>query len=141
MSHAARQGPVDTQRCFYADDPTRRPECTLTAVVRYDATALCATCQPRRSTVGKGTRALALPAATTLDVLDWVGAAQHQAAAAQRTLAASVTRARQAGHSWSTISARLGITRQAAQQRFRTPTDTRDRQESTRSRHQEVTAD
>jgi len=121
MSHAARQGPVDTHRCFYADDPANRPECTLTAVVRYNATALCVTCQPRRSTVGKGTVAVALPAATTLDVLDWVGAAQHQAADAQRTLAASVTRARQAGHSWTAISTRLGITRQAAQQRFADP--------------------
>ncbi len=141
MSPAARQRSVDTDRCFYADDPTSRPECTLTAVVRYDATALCATCQPRRSTVGKGTRAVALPAATTLDVLDWVGAAQDQAAAAQRTLTASVTRARHAGHSWSAISTRLGITRQAAQQRFATPTDTRGHEGSTRSRDKEVTAD
>jgi hypothetical protein len=141
MSRAGRQGPVDTQRCFYADDPTSRPECTLTAVVRYDTTVLCANCQPRRSTIGKGTAAVALPAGTALDVLDWVGAAQDQAAVAQRTLTASVTRARHAGHSWTAISTRLGITRQAAQQRFGTPTDTRGREETTRSRDKEVTAD
>ena len=141
MSRAARQGPVDTERCFYAADPTSRPECTLTAVVRYDATVLCATCQPRRSTVGKGTVAVALPGRPALDVLDWVGAARDQAAVAQRTLNASVTRARHAGHSWTAISTRLGITRQAAQQRFGTPTDTRGREEATRSRDKEVTAD
>ena len=141
MSRAGCQGPVDSQRCFYADDPTRRPECTLTAVVRYDTTALCTTCQPRRSTVGKGTVAVALPAETAVDVLDRVGAAQHQAAAAQHTLTASVTRARHAGHSWTAISTRLGITRQAAQQRFGTPTDTPSRKQTTRTRDKEVTPD
>jgi len=141
MSPAARQGPVDTERCFYIEDPTSRPECTLTAVVRYDATVLCATCQPRRSTVGKGTAAVALPPGTAVDVLEWVGAARDQASAAQRTLTASVTRARQAGHSWTAISTRLGITRQAAQQRFRTATDPRGREETPRSRDKEVRAD
>ncbi len=141
MSPAERQRSVDTHRCFYAEDPTSRPECTLTAVVRYDATALCATCQPRRSTVGKGTVATALPAAPALDVLDWISAAQDQAAVAQRTLTAAVTRARYAGHSWTAISTQLGITRQAAQQRFRTPTDAPGREKSTRPHHKEATTD
>jgi len=141
MSPAARQRSVDTHRCFYADDPTHRPECTLTAVVRYDAMALCATCQLTRSTVGKGKVAIALPAAPALDVLDWIGAAQQQAAIAQRTLTAAVTRARHAGHSWTAISTRLGITRQAAQQRFKTPTDAPGREKSTRPHDKEATAD
>ena len=122
MTPAGRQGTVDTPRlCFYATDPASRPECALTAVVRYDTLALCPTCQPRRSTIGKGTAVVTLPAAPALDVLDWVGTSAEQAAAAQHTLTAAVTRARQADHSWATIGARLGISKQAAQQRFGRP--------------------
>lgn len=122
MNTPVRQGPVDEAvRCFYADDPASRPECTLTAVVRFGTVALCPTCRSRRSNVGKGTAPVALPTRPALDVLDNVATAQAQAAAAQRTLAAAVARARQAGHPWSTIGACLGISRQAAQQRFTTP--------------------
>ena len=141
MSPATRQRSIDTHRCFYADDPTQPPECTLTAVVRSDTIALCATCQLTRSTVGKGKVATALPAAPALDVLDWIGAAQQQAAIAQRTLTAAVTRARHAGHSWTAVSTRLGITRQAAQQRFKTPTDPPGRETSTRPHDKEATTD
>lgn len=114
MSTTPRQGPLDAAvACHYADDPTRRPQCTLTATIRYGAVALCPSCQRRRSTLGKGhpPRTLSSP---DLDVLDWVGTAHQQATAAERTLAAAVTRARQAGHPWSAIGHRL----QAAQQRF-----------------------
>lgn len=122
MNSAPRQGHVDTAvRCHYADDPARRPGCTLTAVVRYGTVALCAACQTARSSVGKGTAPVALTAARELDVLDWIGTAHEQAAAAERTLAAAVTRARQGGHPWSTIGARLGVSRQAAHQRFAAP--------------------
>ena len=141
MTPATRQRSIDAERCFNADDLSSRPDCTLTAVVRYGAIALCATCHPRRSTVGKGTASVALPAATSLDVLDWVSAAQDQAVAAQRTLTASVSRARHAGHSWSTIGTRLGITKQAAQQRFGAPADAHGRAQSPRPHDKEVTAD
>jgi len=86
----------------------------------FGTVALCPTCRPRRSTVGKGTPPIPLPAGPELHVLDWLGTAHQQAAAAERTLAAAVARARQTGQPWSAIGARLGITRQAAQQRFAT---------------------
>ena len=104
--------------CHYADDPGRRAHCTLTAVVRFGATPLCATCRQARSTLGKGQPATPLPTGPIVDVLGWVSETHEQAATAHRRLAAAVTRARQAGHPWSAIGARLGISRQAAQQRF-----------------------
>jgi len=119
MSTPRRQRPVDaTVRCHYATDPARRPDCTLTAVVRYGELALCPSCQARRSTLGKGQPARPLPPAPAIDVLTWVADAHRQAIAADHTLAAAVTRARQSGLSWSAIGTQLGITRQAAQQRF-----------------------
>ena len=54
----------------------------------------------------------------TLDVLDWVTTAHQQASTAEATLAGAVTRARQAGTSWTVIGTQLGISRQGAQQRF-----------------------
>ena len=81
-----------------------------------------------------------------LQVLQWcpktaVTAIDRQAAIAQRTLTAAVTRARHAGHSWTAISTQLGITRQAAQQRFKTPTDPPGRETSTRPNAKEATTD
>lgn len=122
MSTRRRQQSVDTPvRCFYADDPTRRPDCSLTATVRLGVIALCPPCQARASTIGKGEAPVALHG-TALDVLDWLQTADEQLTHAERVLASAVTRARQAGHSWAAIGLRLNITRQAAQQRFRTPT-------------------
>ncbi|MBC7632003.1 hypothetical protein [Aeromicrobium sp.] len=80
--------------------------------------ALCESCADRRSSVGKGQSSVALPASPQLDVLAWIGAAHQHANAANVTLAAAVTRARQAGHPWSEIGTQLGVSRQAAQQRF-----------------------
>jgi hypothetical protein len=120
----ASQGFVDTTsavRCYYASDPAARPHCTLTATIRLGAVTMCLSCHARRSTLGKGQRPAAQPAGPVIDVLDWIGTARQHAAAADRDLAAAVTRARQAGHPWSAIGARLGITRQAAQQRFGAP--------------------
>ncbi|MHB2024307.1 MAG: hypothetical protein ACYCO3_13420 [Mycobacteriales bacterium] len=115
----ARQRNVDTVvLCHYADDPGRRPHCTLTAVVRVGSTPLCATCHQARSTLGKGQPTTRLPAGRPVDVLGWVSDSHEQSAIANRRLVAAVTRARQAGHPWSAIGARLGISRQAAQQRF-----------------------
>ena len=65
----------------------------------------------------------------------------NQAITAQHTLTASVSRARQAGHSWSTIGTRLGITKQAAQQRFAAPTNARGPAISPRPHDKEVTDD
>ena len=59
-----------------------------------------------------------LPPGPALNTLDWVAQADAAIRQAHRHLAATVTRARQNGHSWAEIAGRLGITRQAAQQRF-----------------------
>jgi hypothetical protein len=114
-----RQPPVDSpRRCHYADDPAHRPGCTLTATLRYGAVALCPSCNAARSTLGKGQAPVRLSAGRAFDVLGWVASAHQQAGAAEATLAAAVTRARQGGATWSVIGAQLGVSRQGAQQRF-----------------------
>jgi len=119
VTSPGRQRPVDTARaCYYADDPVRRPRCTLTASVQLGAVALCPFCNASRSSLGKGQAPVPLPAGPAFDVLGWVATAHQQANAAQATLSSAVTRARQAGASWAVIGAQLGLTRQGAQQRF-----------------------
>ena len=119
MTGPRRQRPVDTARpCYYADDPARRPACTLTATIQLGTVVLCPSCNTARSTVGKGQVPVPLPTSAAFDVLGWVATAHRQAAAAEATLAAAVTRARQGGTSWSVIGAQLGISRQGAQQHF-----------------------
>ena len=114
-----RQRPVDSPwRCHYATDPAARPWCTLTATVQYGAVALCPSCNAARSTLGKGQTPIPLPTGPGFDVLGWVATAHQQAGAAETTLAAAVTRARQGGATWSVIGAQLGVSRQGAQQRF-----------------------
>ena len=119
MTSPRRQRPVDTaQACYYANDPARRPACTLTATIRLDDVALCASCNAARSTLGKGQTPVPLPPGPVVDVLGWVATAHQQVSAAEATLAAAVTRARQAGTPWTVIGAQLGTSRQSAQQRF-----------------------
>ena len=119
MTSPRRQQPVDSPlRCYYADDPARRPRCTLTATLQLGAVALCSSCNAARSTLGKGQRPVPLPPGQAFDVLGWVATAYQQAGAAEATLVAAVTRARQTGASWTVIGEQLGITRQGAQQRF-----------------------
>jgi hypothetical protein len=114
-----RQQPVDTARpCYYADDPAHRPACTLSATIRLGDIALCASCNAARSTLGKGQTPVPLPPSAPFDVLGWVATAHRQTTTAEATLAAAVTRARQSGASWTAIGARLGTSRQGAQQRF-----------------------
>ena len=117
----SRQRGPDTPaavRCYYAGDPARRPHCTLTAQITLGTVALCGSCAGARSTLGKGTVPAALPPGPATDVLDWVADADADVRQARRELAAAVTRARSRGRSWTQIAGRLGITRQAAQQRF-----------------------
>ena len=119
MTSQDRQPFVDSPRlCHYADDPARRPRCTLTATVQLGAITLCSSCNTARSTLGKGQTPVPIPAGRQFDVLGWVATAYHQARAAEATLAAAVTRARQSGASWTAIGAQLGLSRQGAQQRF-----------------------
>jgi len=87
VTSPGRQRPVDTPRaCYYANDPVRRPRCTLTASVQLGATALCPSCNTARSSLGKGQTPLPLPAGPAFDVLGWVATAHQQANAAQATL-------------------------------------------------------
>lgn len=119
MTGPRRQRPVDAARpCHYADDPARRPRCTLATTIQIGAVALCASCNAASSTLGKGQTPVPLPPGPAFDVLGWVATAHQQARAAEATLAAAVTRARQAGASWTAIGAQLGLSRQGAQQRF-----------------------
>jgi hypothetical protein len=98
--------------CRYAGT---RPECQVLAAVRYGPAALCASCDQRRSTLGKGTPATALPDPRAL--LE-VAAARDACRQADAGLRQAVAAARQAGHPWSAVATILGGTRQAAQQRF-----------------------
>lgn len=114
-----RQRSVDSPvRCQHATDPILRPHCTLTATLQVGTIARCSSCHSRRSSVGKGHPTVPLPSSPQLDVLAWISTAQQALDLAERTLSAAVTRARQNGSSWAEIASQLGITRQAAQQRF-----------------------
>ena len=119
---ARRQDKPDTAtaaiRCHYAGDPARRPHCTLTASALHDLVPLCGSCAQARSTLGKGTVSQPLPPTRELDVLAWITEADTATRQAHRTLTAAVTRARTQGHTWTQIASQLGVTRQAAHQRF-----------------------
>jgi hypothetical protein len=121
--HAAadpRQGSLtDGLRCYY-DDPrhhAQRPDCEGVAVVTYGPTPLCATCDAMRSSVGRGSIARPLPGAELADLID----AAQAAADAQHRLGEAARAARHAGASWTQIGDALGLTRQAAQQRWSRP--------------------
>ena len=92
--------------CYYAGT---RPDCQVLAAVRYGQLALCATCDQRRSTLGKGIVPAALPPGPAVDVLHWVAQSCLAAGQASRDLDAAVTRARSAGCSWATIATQMGI--------------------------------
>ena len=56
-----------------------------------------------------------------------IGQAQALARSAEEKLAMSVTRAREAGHTWAEIGQVLGTSRQAAFQRFGRPIEGNER--------------
>ena len=91
------------------------------AIVRRSDLPLCASCDARRSTLGKGSPATRVPATPRIDQMDWIAAAQARLRQAEAELAAAATRGRQHGHSWTAIGQRLGITRQTAHKRFKSP--------------------
>jgi len=72
--------------------------------------SLCARCDQRRSTLGKGTAATRLPDPAALLRIAAARDACQQAAAALRD---AVAAARQAGHPWSAVAAILAVSRQA----------------------------
>ena len=98
--------------CQYAG---ARPDCQVLAVVRYGQLALCAPCDQRRSTLGKGIPPVSLPDPGVLLKIAAARDACQQAAAGLRH---AVAAARHAGHPWSAVAAILEVSRQAAQQRF-----------------------
>ncbi len=100
------------QACRYA---AARPDCQVLACVRYGQLALCAACDQRRSTLGKGTLPARLP---DPGALLRIAAARDACERAASELRHAVAAARQAGHPWSAVAAILAISRQAAQQRF-----------------------
>jgi len=87
-------------------------------VVAYGAVSLCRSCDARRSTVGKGIVGRSLVGGRGWSALEGVEVAADRIRAAEEQLAAAVATARRLGHSWSELGAALGVTRQAAQQRF-----------------------
>jgi hypothetical protein len=100
---------AEQQRCRYATDPIGRPDCQLTAVVRYGPVPLCADCDQRRSTLGKGQPARQPPTSPPVDPLHWIATAYDDLRAASDVLHAAVLRARQHGHpSWAAIASTLG---------------------------------
>jgi len=119
MTKQRRQRDIDsTVRCLHATDPVPRPHCTITATIRVGPVALCSCCYRRRSNVGKGQPSVPLQAAPPLDLLDWISTAHQALEHAEQTLQAAITRARQNETTWAEIGTQLGVSRQAAQQRF-----------------------
>lgn len=92
--------------CYYASRPGQRPDCEQLAVVRYGPTALCADCDRRRSTVGKGMDRVCLPDPTTLvDVVE----ARQAWNRAEEALRDAVAWAREAGQPWSALGTVLSL--------------------------------
>jgi hypothetical protein len=98
--------------CHYA---AAGPGCQVLASVCYGPVYLCASCDQRRSSVGKGAPPVRLPDPHALLQIVAARDACQQAAAVLRQ---AVAAARQAGQPWSAVAAILGGSRQAAQQRF-----------------------
>lgn len=110
--------------CYYAQGAhPARPQCEGLAVVAYANIALCSACDKMRSAVGRTNAARPLPAAQLYQLM----AAARALAQAEYAVAAAVRHARQAGASWTHVGDALGVSRQAAQQRWtaqsRSPTD------------------
>src|SRR5881296_2587038 len=80
--------------------------------------ALCSSCDARRSTMGKGMVGRSLVHGRDWSALEAVETAVGQLATAEEQLAGVVVAARGLGHSWGELGVALGVTRQAAPQRF-----------------------
>jgi hypothetical protein len=98
--------------------PVLRPRCEHRAVVAYGPVALCRSCDARRSTIGKGIVGRSLAHGRDWSALEAIEGAAGKLAAAEEWLTGAVATARDLGHSWGELGAALGVTRQAAQQRF-----------------------
>jgi hypothetical protein len=105
--------------CYYSRNigNVARPHCQGVAIVTYGNIALCSMCDKMRSAVGRTNVPRKLPGA---ELTELVEAARALRLAEQRVERAA-RRARDAGASWSHLGDAIGITRQAAQQRFGAP--------------------
>lgn len=103
-------------RCHYADGTTnlQRPHCQSVAVVAYGPIALCHNCDQLRSSVGRTHPPRRLPGAELTALIQ----AARALAQAEAEVATAVGLARAAGASWSHIGDAVGVSRQAAQQRW-----------------------
>ena len=111
-----RQGSLTTVCCYYAQEHLRsgHPHCEATPLVAYGPIVLCAPCDKRRSAVGRSIAARPLPGTHLAHLERTAMTARH----ADSALTAAAVEARQAGASWAQIGQAVGITRQAAQQRW-----------------------
>ncbi len=102
--------------CYYHDARHRqlRPHCQGVAVVTYGPTRLCATCDALRSSVGRSNVARPLPGAELARLID----AARAVTDADNELTQAARAARAGGASWTQIGDAVGLTRQAAQQRW-----------------------
>jgi hypothetical protein len=101
--------------CYYAQGAhPARPHCDGIAAVAYGNIALCASCDQMRSAVGRTDAPRPLPAAKLHRLI----AAAQTLAQAENDVAQAVRQARQGGASWTHIGDALGVSRQAAQQRW-----------------------
>lgn len=105
---------TDGLRCYYADGHLDRPHCQRVAVVAYGPIVLCVMCDAMRSAVGRTDAARKVPGAELGDLIE----AADELKRADKGVNEALQRARRAGASRGQIGDALGITRQAAQQRF-----------------------
>jgi hypothetical protein len=85
LTGPGRQRPLTAIPCHCASDRRLRPHCDgITATVQYGRLALCASCDARRSTVGKGQIGRRLDAPDPNEELRAVAHAQRQVREAER---------------------------------------------------------
>ncbi len=102
-------------QCHHANDADLRPHCEGFAVVAYGRVALCGECDAMRSAVGRDHAGRVFPGARLAQLARATAAVRH----AEAALADAVRSASTAGASWSQIGDIVGMSRQAAHQRWR----------------------
>lgn len=103
-------------RCHYAgpDRRAQRPDCQGVGAVAYGSIVLCPSCDKLRSAVGRTGTVQKLPGAELAELM----AAAAELARTEDRVVQALHDARAAGASWAQVGDALGISRQAAQQRF-----------------------
>ncbi len=114
-----RQGSLTDANCYYRQEHLRRdhPHCEGVPIVAYGSIVLCAECDKRRSAIGRTDAPRPVPGAQLTRLDQAAGTARK----ADRALADAALSARAAGASWTQIGRAVGVTRQAAQQRWGAP--------------------